>query len=80
MTAPRATYEVDGAAIRKARMARGMTTADLARTARITRSYLTRLELGVRRHMRPPAYQALRTGLGIEADDEQLLTSEPNTE
>jgi len=32
MTAPRSTYEVDGAAIRKARMARGIQMADLADT------------------------------------------------
>lgn len=81
MTAPRATYEVDGAAIRKLRMARGIQIADLARNARITRSYLSRLETGVRRQMRPPTYTALRTALGISADDEQLLAqSEPNTE
>ncbi|MEV6790869.1 helix-turn-helix transcriptional regulator [Streptomyces sp. NPDC051320] len=73
MTAPRATYEVDGAAIRTIRMARGIQIADLARTARITRSYLSRLETGVRRQMRPPTYTALRTALGIQADDEQLL-------
>ncbi|MFD4263974.1 helix-turn-helix domain-containing protein [Streptomyces sp. NPDC058534] len=81
MTAPRATYEVDGAAIRKLRMARGIQIADLARNARITRSYLSRLETGVRRQMRPPTYSALRNALGIPAEDEQLLApSEPNTE
>jgi transcriptional regulator with XRE-family HTH domain len=81
MTAPRATYEVDGAAIRKIRMERGITIADLARTASITRSYLSRLETGVRCHMRPPTYLALRTALGIDADDTQLLAlSEPNSE
>ncbi|MFG3154263.1 helix-turn-helix domain-containing protein [Streptomyces sp. NPDC048219] len=81
MTAPRATYEVDGAAIRRLRMARGIQIADLARTARITRSYLTRLETGVRRQMRPPTYLALRTALGIDANDTQLLAQrEPNTE
>jgi transcriptional regulator with XRE-family HTH domain len=81
MTAPRATYEVDGAAIRKLRMERGIKIADLARNARITRSYLSRLETGVRRQMRPPTYTALRTALGIETDDEQLLAhGEPETE
>lgn len=81
MTAPRATYEVDGTAIRKFRMARGIQIADLARTARISRSYLQRLETGARRQMRPPTYTALRTALGIDADDDQLLAkSEPNTE
>ncbi|MFJ2731446.1 helix-turn-helix domain-containing protein [Streptomyces sp. NPDC087317] len=81
MTAPRATYEVDGAAIRRLRMERGFQIADLARTARITGSYLSRLETGVRRRVRPPTYAALRTALGVEADDDQLLApSEPNTE
>lgn len=81
MTAPRATYEVDGAAIRRVRMSRGIQIADLARNAHITRSYLSRLETGVRRQMRPPTYTALRTALGVDADDGQLLApSEPNTE
>lgn len=62
-------------------MARGMKIADLARNAGITRSYLSRLETGVRRQMRPPTYTALRTAFGIDADDHQLLAhGEPNTE
>lgn len=73
MKAPRATYEVDGAAIRTLRMSRGLPIADLARNAGISRSYLTRLEIGVRRHMRPPAYLALRTALGVPHDDTHLL-------
>ncbi|MFD0146177.1 MULTISPECIES: helix-turn-helix domain-containing protein [unclassified Streptomyces] len=81
MQAPRPTFEVDGAAIRKIRMSRGIQIADLARRAHISRSYLTRLEIGVRRHMRPPAYAALRAALELPEDDEQLLaTREPNTE
>jgi transcriptional regulator with XRE-family HTH domain len=62
-------------------MARGIKIADLARNARITPNYLSRLETGVRRQMRPPTYTALRTALGLDADDDQLLArSEPNTE
>lgn len=79
MKAPRATYEVDGAAIRKIRMSRGIPIADLARNARISRSYLTRLETGVRRQMRPPTYTALRGALGIPPDDEQLLAQREAT-
>ncbi|MDT9688152.1 helix-turn-helix transcriptional regulator [Streptomyces sp. P9(2023)] len=81
MKAPRPTYEVDGAAIRKIRMSRGIKIADLARNARISRSYLTRLEIGVRTNMRPPTYAALRTALELDPEDEQLLAPrEPNTE
>ncbi|MEV0691821.1 helix-turn-helix transcriptional regulator [Streptomyces sp. NPDC050388] len=81
MTAPRATYEVDGSAIRKRRMALGMQIADLARNAGITRSYVSRLETGVRRQVRPPTYKALRTTLGVDTADDQLLAKrEPNTE
>jgi transcriptional regulator with XRE-family HTH domain len=62
-------------------MARGIQIADLARTARITRSYLSRLETGVRRQMRPPTYMSLRTALGLDADDDQLLAQgEPDTD
>ncbi|MFF2405764.1 helix-turn-helix domain-containing protein [Streptomyces sp. NPDC058092] len=81
MKAPQPTFEVDGAAIRELRMSRGIRIADLARTAGISRSYLTRLEIGVRRHMRPPAYVALRTALGVPHEDTQLLaTGETNPE
>ncbi|MER5892357.1 helix-turn-helix transcriptional regulator [Streptomyces sp. NPDC001876] len=82
MKAAPATYEVDGAAIRKLRMSRGTQIADLASNAGITRSYLQRLETGVRRHMRPPAYVALRSALGLQPDDDKLLatTGETNPE
>lgn len=82
MKAPQPTFEVDGTAIRELRMSRGIQIADLARTAGISRSYLTRLEIGVRRHMRPPAYVALRTALGVPPEDTQLLapTGETNPE
>lgn len=79
MTAPRPTYEVDGTAIRETRMSKGLKTADLARTAGISRSYLTRLEIGVRRHMRPPAYVALRSALGLPPNDTQLLAERGDT-
>ncbi|MEV6477664.1 helix-turn-helix transcriptional regulator [Streptomyces sp. NPDC051657] len=80
MTAAPATYEVNGAAIRKLRMSRGTQLADLARNAGITRSYLQRLETGVRRQMRPPTYVALRTALGLQPDDEHLLAAPGETE
>lgn len=80
MTAPDATYEVNGAAIRKARMSHGIQMQDLANSAGFTRSYLVRLETGSRRHMRPPTYQALRGALGIAPDDDQLLASSEPTE
>ncbi|MFB7219383.1 helix-turn-helix domain-containing protein [Streptomyces sp. NPDC056227] len=75
MKAPHPTFEVDGPAIRERRMSRGIRIADLARTAGISRSYLQRLETGVRRHMRPPAYVALRTALGVPHEDTQLLAA-----
>ncbi|MFF8839616.1 helix-turn-helix domain-containing protein [Streptomyces sp. NPDC015130] len=73
MQAPRPTFEVDGAAIRKIRMSRGVPIADLARRTGITPSYLSRLETGVRRNMRPPKYEALREALGLPPDTTQLL-------
>ncbi|MGW1127496.1 helix-turn-helix domain-containing protein [Streptomyces sp. NPDC002526] len=81
MKAVPATYEVDGAAIRELRMSQGIQIADLARSAHISRSYLTRLETGVRRHMRPPAYVALRAALGVHPTDTKLLArSEDHSE
>lgn len=80
MQAPRPTFEVDGAAIRKIRMSRGLPIADVARRTGISRSYLTRLEIGVRRHMRPHTYAALRSALELPPDNTQLLAdSEDNT-
>jgi transcriptional regulator with XRE-family HTH domain len=73
MHRPPTTFEVDGAAIRELRMSRGEDIAALAARAGISRSYLSLLETGRRRHMRPPKYTALRTAMGIEPDDEQLL-------
>lgn len=75
MTAPRATYEVDGAAIRTLRMQRGKTIADLARTAGISRSYLNRLEIGTQSRMRPGTYLGLRAALGLSTENEQLLAT-----
>ncbi|MFE0699163.1 helix-turn-helix domain-containing protein [Streptomyces sp. NPDC058872] len=81
MQAPRPTFEVDGAAIRKIRMSRGLPIADLARRTGITPSYLSRLETGGRRNMRPPKYTALREALGLPPDSPQLLAhSETDTE
>ncbi|WP_329424060.1 helix-turn-helix domain-containing protein [Streptomyces sp. NBC_01268] len=81
MQAPRPTYEVDGAAIRKLRMSSGLQIADLARRSGITASYLSRLETSARRRMRPPKYVALRTALGLPPDSTQLLApSETDTE
>ncbi|WP_426404257.1 helix-turn-helix domain-containing protein [Streptomyces sp. R-07] len=73
MQAPRPTFEVDGAAIRKIRMSRGLPIADLARRTGISRSYLTRLEIGVRRNMRPHTYAALRAALELPDTSTQLL-------
>ncbi|MEU9606194.1 helix-turn-helix domain-containing protein [Streptomyces sp. NPDC048057] len=81
MKAVRATYEVDGTAIRERRMAMGIQTADLARTAGISRSYLARLEIGTRTRMRPPTYTSLRRALDVPPDDKQLLViSESETD
>jgi transcriptional regulator with XRE-family HTH domain len=76
------TYTVNGAQIRKLRMGAGLKTRDLAAKAGIDRSYLTQLELGWRKRMRPPTYTALRAALGLQPNDEQLLepTEHPRQE
>ncbi|MFF7610700.1 helix-turn-helix domain-containing protein [Streptomyces lavendulae] len=78
MKAPRATYEVNGAAIRKIRMSRGIPTADLARSAGISRSYVCRLEIGVRTRMRPATFARLLAGFeshGVPLEAQQLLAA-----
>lgn len=77
MTQPPPTYTVDGVAIRNRRMSRGEEIATIAHRSGISRSYLTRLEIGIRRRMRPATYMALRTALGVAQDDQQLLAPAP---
>lgn len=71
MHRPPPTFEVNGTAIRTIRMHLGLDLAECSRQAGISKSFLTQLELGLKRHMRPPTYTALRTVL--KATDRQLL-------
>lgn len=73
MERPQATFQVDGAAIRTRRMELGLTQAQLAKRARISRPYVTQLERGERSDMRPPTYTRLRYALRIQTADRQLL-------
>lgn len=70
---PATTYQVDGAEIRTRRKELGMSQAECAATAGIARPYLSQLEVGARRHLRPPTYKALRTTLQLAPDDSRLL-------
>jgi transcriptional regulator with XRE-family HTH domain len=67
----RSTVEVNGAAIRRIRKLAGTDMPDLATQVGITASYLSRIETGSRRRVRPSVYGALRTALS--ATDDQLL-------
>ncbi|MET9727726.1 helix-turn-helix domain-containing protein [Streptomyces zaomyceticus] len=53
------TLQVDGPELRKRRMAAGLEIDDLARSADISRSYLSHLETGSRTRMRPARYKRL---------------------
>ncbi|MFI8294482.1 helix-turn-helix domain-containing protein [Streptomyces nigra] len=68
-----ATFQVDGTAIRKRRKELGLGRNECAKEAGISGPYLTQLETGARRDMRPPTYARLRTVLDVPADDERLL-------
>lgn len=70
---PATTYQVDGAEIRTRRKELGMSQAECADIARIARPYLSQIENGARRHLRPPTYKALRTTLQLGPDDRRLL-------
>jgi transcriptional regulator with XRE-family HTH domain len=77
MEQPPPTYQVKGAEIRKLRMQAGLSTAEMARRAQISRRYLGHLETGYRTRMRPGPYQRLRTALGLPADSQQILRTPP---
>lgn len=76
------TFEVDGTAIRTRRKELGFSRDECATNAGISGPYLSQLENGARRDMRPPTYARLRTVLRVPADDERLLapTAEPQRE
>lgn len=73
MHRPPATYRVEGTAIRARRMDLGLSQAECASRAGITRPYLSQLETGAREHMWPPTYKRLRTVLDVPAEDPRLL-------
>lgn len=77
MESPQATYQVDGAAIRKRRMELGMTLRNCALSAGMAHSYLSEIETGLKGDMRPPTYAGLRTALQIQLDDRRLLLPTP---
>lgn len=73
MHRPATTYQVDGTAIRTRRKELGLSRNDCARKAGISGPYLSQLETGARRDLRPPTYKRLRTVLNVPADDRRLL-------
>ncbi|GAA2225090.1 hypothetical protein GCM10010400_77470 [Streptomyces aculeolatus] len=78
MHRPQPFFEVDGDAIRRKRMDLGLDTEVLADSAEISRRYLSHLENGTRRRMRPGKYAALRAALGADANE--LLLAPPSTD
>lgn len=70
---PATTYQVDGAEIRTRRMELGLSQAECAARARIARPYLSQIETGSRRYLRPPTYKALRAALALPNTDSRLL-------
>ncbi|MFJ4418216.1 helix-turn-helix domain-containing protein [Streptomyces sp. NPDC088925] len=75
MHQPPTTFHVDGAVIRRRRMAAGVGLPDLAKRAGISRRYLSHIENGTRSHMGPALYLRLRTALGA-TENELLVTEE----
>lgn len=70
MERPPATYQVHGPSLRKKRKSLGLTVQEAADKAGISRSYLQRLETGIRERMGPKRYTRLRTALN--ATDDQI--------
>ncbi|MEU8525312.1 helix-turn-helix transcriptional regulator [Streptomyces sp. NPDC048629] len=73
MHQPPTTLPVDGPELRKRRMDAGLEIDDLARAARISRSYLSHLETGSRTRMRPTRFKRLFAAL--EAAEQASKTS-----
>ncbi|CAM5248878.1 hypothetical protein SGLAM104S_01570 [Streptomyces glaucescens] len=73
MERPQPTIPVDGAAIRTRRKELGLSRDQCATAAGISGPYLSQLETGARRDMRPPTYTRLRTALQVPLDDRRLL-------
>jgi transcriptional regulator with XRE-family HTH domain len=67
------TFQVDGAAIRTRRKELGLSLAECAARARISRPYLSQLENGDRRDMRPPTYKRLNSALKSQRSKRLLL-------
>ncbi|WP_442814776.1 helix-turn-helix domain-containing protein [Streptomyces sp. NBC_01775] len=78
MERPPATFQVNGSALRAARMDQGFGLQEAADATGITASYLSRLETGVRARMRPATYHALRRSLNVT--DNRLLVGEEGEE
>lgn len=71
----RSTVEVNGAEIRRLRKRSGLDMDVLAERIGISANYLSRIETGTRRRVRPSVYGALRTAL-TAGTDELLADSE----
>ncbi|MER7953901.1 helix-turn-helix transcriptional regulator [Streptomyces sp. NPDC096030] len=66
------TTQVDGADLRRRRMAAGVEISELAAAAGISRRYLSHLETGTRSRMRPAPHKRLFAAL--EAAEQAPLT------
>ena len=64
-----------GAAIRTRRKHLGLSIAECAGAAGISRPYLNQLELGKRHRMGPGTYLGLRRALDLPATDTRLLVA-----
>ncbi|MFD4394713.1 helix-turn-helix domain-containing protein [Kitasatospora sp. NPDC058478] len=75
----RSTVEIDGQVIRRIRKHAGVDMNTLAKEVGITANYLSRIETGTRRRVRPSVYAAIRQHLGA-TDDELLADGEVRTQ
>jgi len=57
--------ESDGAAMRNARIAAGLTITDVAEAAGVGTAYVSRLERGLQRNPSPPVLKRLADALGV---------------
>jgi len=71
-----AAVEINGFALREIRVRSGVETLSLAEQIGVSRSYITRLELGQRERVSPRIYQALLSALFIR--DRRTLLANPH--
>jgi transcriptional regulator with XRE-family HTH domain len=69
-------FEVNGYALREIRTRSNLSVTELARNSDIDQGFLSHLEAGRRRYMRPPTFGRLLAALGLK--DRRAILANPH--